>query len=98
MKVMSFFHNSNEIEIHNNLLGKETIKYNGETMSSQYSLMGKKHKFSVLEDDVWTDYVVEIGFAHFGVGFNIYRNGVPLMESLSFSSGRKKHQMMSEFV
>lgn len=98
MKLLSFFYNGNEIEFHNSWLGKECIKYNGETMSSKYSMMGKEHKFSVLEDSIWTDYIVEIGFTCYGVGFNIYRNGEPLMESLSWTNNRKRYQAASEFV
>lgn len=95
---MSFFHNGNEIEIHNSWMGKETIKYNGEIMSSKYSFMGEQHEFAVLENDVWIDYIVEIGFANYGVGFNIYRNNEPLIEALSKSSCCKKYRTSSDFV
>lgn len=98
MKLASFFHNGNEIEIHNNWLGKETIKYNGEDVSEHYSIMGAEHKFSVLEDEVWADYVIVIGFSNCGVGFNIYRNGEPLMEWLGRKNFSRNYRESSEFV
>jgi len=100
MKILSFFHNGNEIEIHNNIWGKETILYNGEKMTSHYSFFGKNHCFSVKEEGDWVDYEVQVGFAAYGVGFNIYRNGETLMESLSRtrSHGERKKKYNSNFL
>ncbi len=73
---------SNSIEIHNSILGNETIFYNGKEVSKKWSLLGKKHEFSVIENGKETKYKVEIGlrFAT-GVSCNIYRNDEAILLS-----------------
>lgn len=64
-------------EIHNNLLGRETIKVNDEIVSSKYSLLGAKHSFKFEE----VDYELSLRTAIFGVVFDLSKNGVPIIES-----------------
>lgn len=79
MKYVTLFHNGNQIEVHNSLMGKETIKYNGEVVSSKSSFFGAKHAFWVIEDGEEVEYKVLISFNwKIGIGFDIFRNGEPL--------------------
>lgn len=82
MRFLTLFHNGNEIEIHNSLWnGKETIKYNGEVVSSKFSIGGEVHLFTVEEDGELVDYAVHLFLRGFGIGFNVARNGQPLLLS-----------------
>jgi len=65
------------IEIHNNLLGRETIKVNDEIVSSKYSLLGAKHSFKFEE----VDFELTLRTTIFGVVFDLSKNGVPIIES-----------------
>ena len=79
MKYVTLFHNGNQIEVHNSMMGKETILYNGEEMSSKSSFFGARHEFWVIEDDEDVKYEVLISFNwKIGIAFDIYRNGDPL--------------------
>lgn len=89
MKHLSFFHNGNEISIHNSLLGVESIRYNGEKMTSKFSILGATHVFSVHEDDRLVDYRVEVGMNLMGVTFSLWRNGKALMLSGSNNNRRQ---------
>ncbi|MEN0005068.1 MAG: hypothetical protein AAF798_13035, partial [Bacteroidota bacterium] len=82
-KVMTLFHEDNQIEIHNSLLGQETVYYNGEEVSSKWSLFGKLHSFTVEENEELIEYKVTTLLHLHGVGFDIWRDGKPL---LTFSS------------
>ncbi len=79
MKYVTLFHNGNQIEIHNSMLGEEKIKYNGEVVSAKSSFFGAKHNFWVEEDGEQVEYKVLISFNwKVGIGFDIFRNGEPL--------------------
>ena len=68
-------------------------------VSSKYSFLGAAHTFSVYEGGTLVDYTVEIGLAMMiGIGFNIYRDGEPLMESLGGSKISYSKKQTSEFV
>jgi uncharacterized protein YxjI len=72
--------NTKSIEIHNSLLGKETIFYNGEQVSQKKSIFGATHEFEVLENGKEVKYKVEIGLRFsVGVSCNIYRNEDPIL-------------------
>ena len=80
MKMLTFFHEGNEISVHNNLLGVETVKYNGEKMTSQFSLFGSTHDFSVEESDMTVNYQIKISMSMLvGVTFSLWRNGEALL-------------------
>ena len=79
MKYVTLFHNGNQIEVHNSMMGKETIKYNGEVVSSKSSFFGAKHSFWVEEDGDHVEYKVLISFNwKIGIAFDIYRDEEPL--------------------
>jgi hypothetical protein len=79
MKVMTLHHNGNQIEIHNSMTGKETIYYNKEEVSSKWSLFGTLHSFTVEEDGILIDYKVTSLLHVYGVGFDVWRDGEPII-------------------
>jgi hypothetical protein len=87
MKLVTAFHNGNEITVRNNIWGYESVYYNGTRMSKKFSLLGATHRFQVQEENVNTLYEIKVGFNTMGVvGVNIYRNGLPLILTLNDNS------------
>ncbi len=93
MKILSVFSNGNEIAIHNNLLGRDTIFYNGTQVSRKFSLLGAVHHFDVQEGQEWVNYVINVGYnTHGGISANVWRNGEPILITLraTYESCRPK--------
>jgi len=83
MRIFAVFAGDNEISVHNNFWnGVETVRYNGEEVSSKFSWFGATHRFSVEEDGQIVDYDVEVGFTLNGVSANVWRNDRPIMIGL----------------
>jgi len=83
MRIVAVFAGDNEISVHNNFWnGVETVRYNGEEVSSKFSWFGATHRFSAEEDGQVVDYDVEVGFTLNGVSVSIWRNDRPLMIGL----------------
>jgi len=94
MKVFSVFHHGNEITIHNNLMGVESICYNDVQQSRKYSTFGGTHTFSIQDVDGFTDdFVVEIGYGWWGVTCNVWCNNEPLFIGLK-NRARKRFKRM----
>jgi hypothetical protein len=49
MKITTITLGETQIEFHNTFLGKETVKVNGEEVSSKKSMSGTEHLFDVVE-------------------------------------------------
>jgi hypothetical protein len=83
MRYLTYFTTDNQrIDIKNNWLGEEKIYHNGKLVSTQQSIFGSRHSFSVIEHDRLTDYQVYIGLKWpIRIGFDIYRNGRALLLS-----------------
>lgn len=79
MKYLTLFYEGNKIEVHNNILGKETIFYNDQMVSKKFSLLGAKHLFEVTEDGQVVNYEVAIKYNEYGLGFCVYRNNQPIL-------------------
>jgi hypothetical protein len=80
MRLFAVFAGDNEISVHNNYWnGVETVRYNGEKVSSKFSWFGATHHFTVEEDGELVDYEVEVGFTLNGVSANVWRNNSPIM-------------------
>jgi len=99
MKLFSVFHDGNEISIHNTIWGVESVQYNGQKMTSEFSWWGARHFFTVREDGRRVDYEVKVGFNMYGISANIYRDGAVIMKGLNNckSSNRRKNNW-SELV
>ncbi|PSK88864.1 hypothetical protein [Taibaiella chishuiensis] len=83
MRYLTYFTTDNQrIDIKSNWLGEEKIYHNGKLVSSQQSILGSYHSFSVIEHDEPADYQVRIGIRWPArMGFDIYRNGRALLLS-----------------
>lgn len=99
MKLFSVFYDGNEISIHNTIWGVESVLYNGQKMTSEFSWWGTHHFFTVREDGYEVDYEVKVGFNMYGISANIYRNGDVIMKGLNDCKNftRRKNNR-SEFV
>ncbi|MBO6587119.1 MAG: hypothetical protein JJ953_13500 [Gracilimonas sp.] len=81
MKYTTVHLGDNKIELFNTLLGKETVKVNGEVVSSTYSMLGAEHTFTVREDGRDVECTIQFGFGMNGVVFDLYKEGTPIIES-----------------
>jgi len=81
MKFTTIYLEDNKIEILNSILGKETIKVNGETVSSKYSIAGGEHIFSITEKGTIANCTIRMGFGLNGVVFDLTKNNKPIVES-----------------
>jgi len=81
MKVITARFGETSIELRNSIWGKETILVNDKVVSSKYTMFGGTgHKFAVEENDGEANYSVKYRMG-FGVAFDIWRNGEPVLES-----------------
>jgi len=74
----------NRIEIYNSILGKETIKVNGKTVSEKYSIFGTEHKFKVIENGNEMNCKIVLGFSINGIVFDLYKDDKPIIVSPKF--------------
>ncbi|MEZ4984018.1 MAG: hypothetical protein R2795_03095 [Saprospiraceae bacterium] len=95
MKLLSVFYNGNEIAIHNDWWGVETITYNGVEVSRKFSCWGATQRFFIDEEDEKVEYVVKVGFGIWGITANIWRNQVPLLQGLRGKYPRAKNTGVS---
>ena len=99
MRVLTFFHKGNEISIHNNILGIETVKYNGEKVTSHFSFFGSTHHFSVIENNEEVDYKIKISLSVVvGITFSIWRNGRTLLLGSGYHKRTNIASAHSDFV
>jgi len=81
MKFTTIYLEDNKIEIFNSILGRETIKVNGEIVSDKYSITGAEHIFSITEKGTIANCKLRMGFGLNGVVFDLYKNQKPIVES-----------------
>lgn len=81
MKFTTIYLGENKIEIHNSLLGKETIKVNGEVVSGKFSVTGAEHLFPITENETAVNCKIRIGYGLSGVVFDLYKNNQPVIQS-----------------
>ncbi len=81
MKYSTINLGQNSIEIHNSLLGKETIKVNGNIVSSEYSMFGADHFFTIREDGRTVECKITIGYSWSGVVYDFYKDNRPIIIS-----------------
>ena len=81
MKHATITLDGNKIEIHNSMLGKETIKVNDETVSLKRSLTGNKHVFTILDNGEQAECKIILGYGRNGIVFDLFKNGEPIIES-----------------
>ena len=98
MRFTSCFYNGNEISVHNSIWGVESVRYNGEKMTSIFSFGGATHEFSVYEEDILVTYRIEIALGLMGVGVSIWRNGETLLLGRGASCRRNVASRDTELV
>lgn len=81
MKYTTIHLGTNKIELYNTLLGKETVKVNGEIVSSKYSMLGAEHVFTINEEGQQVNCTVQFGFGMNGIVFDLHKAGQPVIES-----------------
>lgn len=81
MKYTTIYLGNNKIELFNTLLGKETVKVNGEVVSSKYSMLGANHEFTLIEDGEQVPCNIKFGFGMNGIVFDLHKAGEPVIES-----------------
>ena len=86
MKYTTIYLDENKIELYNTLLGKESIKVNGEIVSEKRSITGTDHHFKIIENEIETPCKLTTGFGMNGIVFSLYKNGKPVIESPKNSS------------
>ena len=79
MKYITINLGENKIEVHNSLLGKETIKLNDKIVSDKYSVFGTEHYFNINENGKEVKFKIEISSSFQGVVFNLYKDGKPVI-------------------
>jgi hypothetical protein len=84
---MTIWQGENKIEIHNSILGKESVYVNDQEVSSKYSFWGTNHEFEVQEGNDWIEYELTTGLGMYGVTIDLFREGYAVIES---SGGRGK--------
>jgi hypothetical protein len=102
MKILSVFYKHNEIALHNNLLGKKSVYYNGDLMVSKWTFFGGKLTFDVVEDNEEITYTAAFSYNDYG-GYcgDVWRDYEPLVLSSLKSSWRPKRPLEyyeSDFV
>lgn len=80
MKYTTVYLDENKIELFNTILGKETIKVNGEIVSEKRSITGTEHIFKINENGNDVACKLTTGFSMNGVVFNLYKNDKPIIE------------------
>jgi len=81
MRFTTIYLGENKIEVFNNLLGRETIKVNGEIVSRKFSIFGAEHIFTLKENEESIEHRIDFGFGFNGVVFSLYRENKPIIES-----------------
>jgi hypothetical protein len=82
MKITTVTLGETQIEFYNSFSGKETIKVNGEVVSSKKSLSGTDHLFDAVEGEKTVQYKLITGVNLNGVAFDLYKDGHPVIQSL----------------
>ena len=80
MKYTTIHLAENKIELFTSLLGKETVKVNGEIVSEKSSITGTEHVFKIRENDIENTYKLITGSNVNGIGFSLYKNENPIIE------------------
>ena len=81
MKFTTIYVGDNKIELFNSIIGKETVKVNGEVVSSKFSMTGTEHHFEIEENGEKSNCKIVTGFGLNGVVIDFYKNNKPIIES-----------------
>ena len=82
MKITTVTLGETQIEFHNSVFVEETVKVNGEEVSSKKSMSGTEHLFGVIEGGKTVQNKLITGFNFNGVAIDLYKDGNPIIQSL----------------
>lgn len=71
---------NSKIELHNSILGKETIIVDGTTVSEKYSFAGTTHRFTIRENGADKHAQLTTKLTINGVAFDLYVDNKPVIE------------------
>lgn len=80
MKFITLHIGESVIELHNSILGKETIKVDGQIVSEQYSISGANHRFTVRENGQEKQVQLNTKLTLNGAIFDLYVDNKPVVE------------------
>lgn len=81
MKLVTYYIGDNTIEIENSILGKETVKLNGEIVSQKSSVLGTIHNFELNENGDSKEVNVKLGMSFsLGVQIDLILDNKPIIE------------------
>ena len=81
MKFTTIYLGENTIELYNSLLGVETVKVNGEKVSSIFSIAGADHTFTLIENGEKVECKLSTGYGLHGVVIDFYKNDQAIIKS-----------------
>lgn len=81
MKYITFYVHGQEIELFNTFYGMETVKVNGKTVSSVWSIFGGKHFFKIDAENGHIQCQLIISTSFQGIAYDLYLDGEPLIVS-----------------
>lgn len=80
MRYLTLYINPNaRIDIDNDIWGKEIIRYNGEIVSENSSILGSVHTFEKEENGEIAKYEIRISLKSLRIGFDIFRNNQAIL-------------------
>ncbi len=80
MKHSTIYYSDNKIELHNTLLGKETVIVNGHEVSERRSIGGTTHRFTVSENGVEKQAQLTTKTNMNGANFDLFVDNKPVIE------------------
>jgi len=79
MKYVTINLGENKIEVHNSLLGMETIKVNDKIISNEFSIFGADHYFRIVENEKEVKCKIDVRWSFQGLVYNLYKDEKPII-------------------
>ena len=80
MKFITLHIGDSKIELHNSLLGKETVIVDGQVISEKYSITGASHRFTIRENGQEKHAQLSTKLTINGAIFDLYVDNKPVIE------------------
>lgn len=81
MLVITLYYQDQKIEFFNMWLGKETIKVDGQTVSTKRSFLGAENKFVIYSEGREKSCRFNTGLGYGGIVYDFYVDGNTILES-----------------
>jgi len=80
MKYSTIYHGDSKIELHNSILGKETVIVDEVQVSEKYSFAGTIHRFTIKENGADKQAQLTTKLTINGVAFDLFVDNKPIIE------------------